>query len=117
VLKLNEEELPVVRDLLGLVSKIEEIQIRELIHKYSLKLVALTKGGEGSLLVTPADSSFVRTPDVDVKDTVGAGYSFAALMSTGFAKGQPLQVLHRRAVEISAFVCTRDGAMPDYCKY
>jgi len=70
VLKLNEEELPVVRDLLGLVSKIEEIQIRELIHKYSLKLVALTKGGEGSLLVTPADSSFVRTPDVDVKDSL-----------------------------------------------
>jgi fructokinase len=114
VLKLNEDELPVVRDILGLDSKIEEIQIRELINKYSLKLVALTKGGEGSLLVTPSDRSYVSTPEVDVKDTVGAGDSFTAAMITGFAKGQPLNILHRNAVEISAFVCTRDGAMPEY---
>ncbi len=114
VLKLNEEELPVVKDLLGLVSEIEEVQIRELINIYRLKLVALTKGSEGSLLVTPADRSYVSTPEVDVKDTVGAGDSFTAAMSTGFAKGQPLQVLHQKAVEISAFVCTRDGAMPEY---
>jgi fructokinase len=114
VLKLNEEELPIVKDLLGLVSEIEEVQIRELLSIYRLKLVALTKGSEGSLLVTPTDRSYVRTPKVEVKDTVGAGDSFTAAMSTGFAKGQALQVLHRKAVEISAFVCTRDGAMPEY---
>jgi fructokinase len=114
VLKLNEVELPVVKDLLGLRSEKEEIQIRELLEMYSLKLVALTKGGEASLLVTPGDRSYIQTPEVDVKDTVGAGDSFTAVMCMGFAKGQTLHELHLAAVEISAFVCTRDGAMPDY---
>jgi fructokinase len=101
-------------DLLGLRSEKEEIQIRELLEMSSLKLVALTKGGEASLLVTPGDRSYIQTPEVDVKDTVGAGDSFTAVMCMGFAKGQTLHELHQAAVEISAFVCTRDGAMPDY---
>lgn len=114
VLKLNEDELPVVKDLLGLFSEEEEVQIRELLEMYSLKLVALTKGSEGSLLMTPTDQSYIQTPEVDVKDTVGAGDSFTAVMCMGFVKGQALHELHQAAVEISAFVCTRDGAMPDY---
>ena len=114
VLKLNEEELPVVKDMLELVSSKEEDQIQELINRYNLKLVAYTKGEKGSLLVTPTDSSYVRTPKVDVKDTVGAGDSFTAVMISGYAKGQALNELHQNAVEISAFVCTQDGAMPEY---
>jgi fructokinase len=114
VLKLNEDELPVVKDLLGLFSEEEEVQIRELLEMYSLKLVALTKGSEGSLLMTPTDQSYIQTPEVDVKDTVGAGDSFTAVMCMGFVKGKALHELHQAAVEISAFVCTRDGAMPDY---
>jgi fructokinase len=117
VLKLNEEELSIVRDLLGLVSEVEESHIRELLEVYSLRMVALTKGAEGSMLVTPDDRSYLRTPEVQVKDTVGAGDAFAAVMSTGFAKGQTLQELHQRAVDISAFVCTREGAMPDYREF
>jgi len=114
VLKLNEKELPVVKDLLKLDSNKEKDQIRELINRYSLKLVALTKGGEGSLLVTPTDWSYLQTPEVDVKDTVGAGDAFTAVMITGYAKGQTLKEFHQKAVEISAFVCTQDGAMPEY---
>ena len=114
VLKLNEDELPVVKDLLGLFSEEEGVQIRELLEMYSLKLVGLTKGSEGSLLMTPTDQSYIQTPEVDVKDTVGAGDSFTAVMCMGFVKGQALHELHQAAVEISAFVCTRDGAMPDY---
>ena len=117
VLKLYEEELPVVKDLLGLRSEKEEIQIRELLEVYSLRMVALTRGAEGSMLVTPDDLSYLRTPEVQVKDTVGAGDAFTAVMSTGLAKGQTLQELHQRAVDISAFVCTREGAMPDYREF
>lgn len=114
VLKLNEEELPVVCDLLELTAGKEEQQIRELINKYHLKLVAFTKGEKCSWLVTPGESSYLPTPKVPVRDTVGAGDSFTAVMMIGFARGESLKEIHQKAVEVSAFVCTRDGAMPEY---
>ncbi len=114
VLKLNEDELPVVVDLLELVAEREEDQILELISRYNLRLVAYTKGEKGSWLITPHESSYEPTPKVAVKDTVGAGDSFTAVMIIGFANGESLKKLHRKAIEISAFVCTKDGAMPEY---
>jgi fructokinase len=114
VLKLNEDELPVVCDLLGVKAGSEEGQIFELIKAYNLKLVAYTKGSEGSLLMTPSEKSYLPTPKVKVKDTVGAGDSFTAVMIMGFAKGNGLKEIHQESVEISAFVCTQDGAMPEY---
>lgn len=116
VLKLNEDELPVVCELLDIIIDGEENQIAHLIKKFNLKLVAYTKGSDGSLLMTPTDKSYVQTPKVDVKDTVGAGDSFTATMIVGFAKGDSLQELHKKAVGVSAFVCTQDGAMPQYTK-
>jgi fructokinase len=114
VLKLNEEELSVVVDLLELAAGREEEHILELINRYNLRLVAYTKGEEGSWLLTPHESSYEPTPKVAVKDTVGAGDSFSAVMIIGFANGESLKELHRKAIEISAFVCTKDGAMPEY---
>jgi fructokinase len=114
VLKLNEDELPVVCDLLGVKAESEEGQILDLIKEYNLKLVAYTKGSEGSLLMTPSEKSYLPTPKVKVKDTVGAGDSFTAVMIVGFANGKSLKENHQKAVEISAFVCTQDGAMPEY---
>ena len=113
VLKLNEEELPVVCDLLGITAENEKEQLLELIKRYNLNLAALTKGGEGSLLKTPNEVSYLHTPKVEVKDSVGAGDSFTAVMIVGFANGNSLTELHKKAVEVSAFVCTQDGAMPE----
>ena len=114
VLKLNEDELPIVCHLLRLTEKSEMEQIKRLMIKYSLKLVAYTKGEKGSFLVTPSGKSFMSTPIVKVKDTVGAGDSFTASMIVGFAKENALKNIHQKAVEISAFVCTKNGAMPEY---
>ena len=114
VLKLNEEELPVVSSLLKLSSTDDEAQIMELIKRYDLKLVAFTRGSEGSLLITPTEKSELPTPRVEVKDTVGAGDSFTAATMVGFAREKLLKELHQKAVEISAFVCMSNGAMPDY---
>jgi fructokinase len=114
VLKLNEDELPVVCELLGVHAETEELQILDLIKKYNLKLAAYTKGSESSFLMTSSDKSYMPTPKVEVKDTVGAGDSFTAAMIVGFAKGNSLKDIHQKAVEISAFVCTQDGAMPEY---
>lgn len=114
VLKLNNEELEIISDLLCLSDNSEEERAIELIKRYNLILLALTRGSEGSLLMTPSEKSDLSTPKVQVKDTVGAGDSFTAAMVIGFAKGDPLKEIHQKAVDISAFVCTKDGAMPEY---
>jgi fructokinase len=60
--------------------------------------------------------SEMKTPKVEVSDTVGAGDSFTAVMTFGLLAGKSLKEIHRSAIEISAFVCTRTGAMPDIPK-
>ncbi len=114
VLKLNGQELQVLTGLIGLTGKSEEAQLIDLMDHYNIQLLALTLGQEGSLLMTPFEKSYLPTPRVQVKDTVGAGDSFTAAMIISFAKGESLNELHQKAVDISAFVCTQDGAMPEY---
>lgn len=114
VLKLNEDELPVVCELLDITAEGEEQQLAVLLDHFKLKLAAFTKGSQGSLLMTTSEISYIPTPKVKVQDTVGAGDSFTAVMIMGFANGNSLKEIHQQAVEISAFVCTQNGAMPEY---
>lgn len=114
ILKLNGEELQTISTMLGLTGDSEENRLIELMERYNLQLLALTNGIKGSLLMTPSEKSFLPTPKIQVRDTVGAGDSFTAAMVVGFAKGELLNKLHQKAVDISAFVCTQDGAMPEY---
>jgi fructokinase len=114
VLKLNGEEMQIITELLCLSGFSEEARAIELLECYNLKLLALTNGSEGSLLITPSEKSYLPSPKIQVKDTVGAGDSFTAAMIVGYEKGEPLSKIHQQAVDISAFVCTQAGAMPDY---
>ncbi|MEL7238625.1 MAG: PfkB family carbohydrate kinase, partial [Planctomycetota bacterium] len=78
-----------------------------------LKLLILTRGGEGSLLRTPEETSEHPGVDVDVVSTVGAGDSFTAGVVGGWLSGMSLTALHDHASRLSAFVCTQPGAMPE----
>jgi fructokinase len=89
-LKLNGEELQIISTMLGLTRNSEENRLIELMECYNIQLLALTHGSEGSLLMTPSEKSYLPTPKVQVRDTVGAGDSFTAAMIVGFAKGKPL---------------------------
>ena len=48
-----------------------------------------------------------------VADTVGAGDSFTATFCASILKGKSVPEAHRLAVEVSAYVCTQSGAMPE----
>ena len=112
VVKCNDDELPVVADLLGLSGSPEAI-LRALLTRYGLRLAALTRGPKGSLLVTADDSSsdLPGTP-VEVVDTVGAGDAFTAAIALGFLGGWPLEKLHAHAERVAAYVCTQRGGTP-----
>lgn len=113
VLKLNDEELPLVAELLGLQGSDDDL-LQHLISRFDLKLIALTKGANGSLLVTENEQSFMEVPKVKVADTVGAGDSFTAVLVAGLLQNHDLKKIHENATQVAAFVCTQDGAMPEY---
>lgn len=116
ILKLNEDELPVVAELLKLQGNDEEL-LKLLMQKFSLKLIALTKGDKGSVLLTEKEQSFMYVPKVKIADTVGAGDSFTAVLVAGLLQNQELKRIHKTANQVAAFVCTRNGAMPKYKYY
>jgi len=52
-----------------------------------------------------------------VADTVGAGDSFTASFIASILKGKSVEEAHRLAVNVSAYVCTQNGAMPQLPDY
>jgi fructokinase len=112
VLKLNDEELAVVASMLG-VSGEEEDQVRAILEMHELQLVAVTRGADGALMMTPGETSFSIPPMVDVTSTVGAGDAFTAAMVTGYLAGNSLEEINRHANAVAALVCTHHGAVPE----
>lgn len=112
VLKINDEELVLISRLFGYPGIDLKDKCWILLGKYNLKILILTCGVNGSYVFTPGHVSFVETPKVEVADTVGAGDSFTAAFTAALLKGLPVYEAHRRAVAVSAFVCTQHGAMP-----
>jgi fructokinase len=111
VFKLNDEELPRVAELLGVAGD-DRTVCRTLADKFNLRLVALTRGDKGSLLVTPEGEDERAAEPVKVVDTVGAGDCFSAALAMGLLAGWPLERIHRRASLLAAYVCSQSGAMP-----
>lgn len=112
VLKINDEELVAVSRMFGYPGIDLQDKCWILIAKYNLRMLILTCGINGSYVFTPGEVSFVETPKVKVADTVGAGDSFTAAFCASVLKGKSVLEAHRLAVEVSAYVCTQNGAMP-----
>ena len=117
VLKINDEELVTVSRMFDYPDIDFQDKCWILLAKYNLKMLILTCGVNGSYVFTPGNISFIETPKVDVADTVGAGDSFTATFITGILKGKDVSEVHKHAVEVSAYVCTQNGAMPELPSY
>ena len=112
VLKLNDEELVIVSRMFGYPELSQSEACRCILDAYGLKMLILTCGTDGSYVFTAGETSFHPTPKVEVADTVGAGDSFTGSFIASILKGKSILEAHRRAVEVSAYVCTQNGAMP-----
>lgn len=111
VLKLNDHELPVLAEFFELSGAPAE-QMAALARRFELRLVALTRGGHGSLLCADGATSEHPGLPTTVCDTVGAGDAFTAALTLGLLRRWPLDEINERANEIAAFVCSQPGAMP-----
>ena len=116
ILKLNEEELPVLARLLELNGS-SDIWLTRLVKRYRLKMAILSRGGQGSLLVTPETSSEHPGIVTHIEDTIGAGDSFTAAATIGFLQGLTLEEISEKANRIAAYVCSQQGGMPPMSEF
>ena len=122
ILKINDEELVIIGRMFGYPGLDIENKCWLIMGKYNLDMLVLTCGTNGSYVFSRCESlsspimssqmSFRDTPKVEVADTVGAGDSFTGSFCAALLSGKTVAEAHKLAVEVSAFVCTQNGAMP-----
>ena len=112
ILKLNDEELPIVAKLTQ-VQGDESKMLYGLLEKFSLDLIVLTKGSHGSRLVGGSEDIVCKAIKAkQIADTVGAGDSFTAAMIMGLLHHLPLFATLEFASRLACHVCSQTGATP-----
>jgi fructokinase len=111
VLKLNDDELPVLATTFGLTGSTAN-QIELLADRFAQRVIALTRGPRGSLLYRDGRWSDCASRPVEVVDTVGAGDSFTAALVMGLLYNLDLDEINSFANEVARYVCSQDGATP-----
>ncbi len=113
ILKLNDEELDVIRKMFGLPDdKMSAVQ--HLLRDYALKRLVLTKGDRGSEVFTATDQ--IETPprkNEKYVDSVGAGDAFAAVFAAGYLQKRDMRQNLAAAADFAGRICGIPGAIPE----
>lgn len=115
ILKLNDEELPLVSKLLFASEMSAEDFFAKAREEYPLKLLVLTCGPEGAELYheeTKGKALKIPSSKVFVIDTVGAGDSFSGTFLSYYLKGDSLEKAAKKASLVADFVVGHSGATP-----
>lgn len=118
ILKLNDEEYPIITKLLLQRIPEEEKGFMQLQQNYpQLKMMILTRGKEGaSIYNNEGMHHFSSKADVTVADTVGAGDSFSAAFSFAWHQSKDLKRAAGFALTVADWVVSNSGALPLYSK-
>ena len=109
VLKLNDQELPLLANVLAID---QSNFARTIIERFEVKLVCITRGQNGSILVATVSTDEHPGFRVQVKDAVGAGDAFTAGLVHKFLRGSSLAAMNDTANRMGAWVASCEGAMP-----
>jgi fructokinase len=112
IVKLNHEELPRVMRMFDLEHRSEEESARQLLLAHDLKLICVTRGSHGSLLLSCDELSEHPGFKVKVADTVGAGDAFTAALVHGYLQGHSLPKMNETANRVGAWVASQPGGTP-----
>ena len=126
VVKMNDAEVPLVLGLLGLpveeAPAIDELHVLDALRQGAVRLlaefpalsmVAVTRGAQGSLLVTREEWHAHAGIQVRVADTIGAGDAFTAALTHYMLRGADLATLNEAGNRWGAWVASQVGAMPE----
>ncbi len=119
VAKMNDAEVPYVLTLLGLPDDDLEnpdglrLAADRLLAEFpTLRMIAITRGGSGSLLVTREEWNSHPGIPTTVVDTIGAGDAFTAALTHYLLRGASLSVLNEAGNRWGSWVASQAGAMP-----
>ncbi len=109
VVKMNRAEQDVLQELF----EVDDVPAW-LFGEHDVALVCLTKGADGSELITPNEHFAQGAPTVDMAagDAVGVGDSFLAVICHHLLEGSPLQTMLAAANRYAAYIATQRGGMP-----
>lgn len=112
IVKLNHEELPRLAEILGFAYCDDISSARILIESQNLKLLCITRGERGSLLLDQHTTDEHPGYRIRVGDTIGAGDAFTAALVSEYLRGASLAQTNETANRMGAWVASRSGAMP-----
>ena len=111
--KLNEDELRLAASMLDLRGDDERTLAEDLLARFKLGLVAVTRGERGSLLVSDEGASEHAGFRVEVADTIGSGDAFGAALAHCRLRGASLELSNEIANRVGSWVATQPGATPE----
>jgi fructokinase len=113
IMKVNNDELPVVAKLLKIPFIYDESRAAHWLRDIlGLKLVCITRGAKGSLLVSAEEVSEHLGYRIHVADTVGAGDAFTAALVYHYLRHASLTTLNEAANRMGSWVASQIGATP-----
>ena len=112
IIKVNEEELPRVAELLGYKAGAREKPAKWLLRECGLNMVCVTEGSGGSFLVTASGVDNHPGFPTEVADTVGAGDAFTAALVHPYLRGASLKAMNEAANRMGSWVASHVGATP-----
>ncbi|MEN6587402.1 MAG: PfkB family carbohydrate kinase [Sulfuricella sp.] len=116
LVKMNNEELARIAQLLHVPGESAAAQARSLIKQFSLTRLLVTCGAQGAWQLA-ADGRETRAEGADLShglvDTVGAGDGFSAVFILGILQEWPPSLTLSRANRFATALCGIRGAIPD----
>ncbi|RZL42395.1 MAG: carbohydrate kinase [Pedobacter sp.] len=114
ILKVNDEELLIVKSLFSLSGNDNEQLLKQLSKQFNIPIICLTLGDKGAQILHEEKLYQHKGYAVKVADTVGAGDAFLATFVASYLNGFPMDTVLDRACKVGAFVASQTGANPYY---
>lgn len=114
MLKINEEEVRKVGQLLGLEYASLDSFIQQMKDRYDIDFFCVTRGAEGCHLDICGKSADADGFKVEVADAVGAGDAFSAALLHALDAVWPLDRAAEFANRVGALVASKTGAVPEW---
>lgn len=107
IVKMNHDEFPIIRRLL----KLDGSEPSTLLQ-FGPKLICITRGNQGSLLVAENQREEHSGFAIKVTDTIGAGDAFTAALVHHHLRGASLGTMSDAANRMGSWVATQSGGTP-----